>query len=54
LSFLIDARQSNPVSTTTTAQQKMANAIQEDAKIYYAPDEADDVDDDDPDDDLNF
>lgn len=24
------------------------------SKIFYAPDEADDVDDDDPDDDLNF
>jgi len=46
--------QSNPVTTPTTAQQRMADAIKEDSKIYYAPDETDDVDDDDPDDDLNF
>ena len=26
----------------------------ENSKIYYAPDERDDVDDDDPDDDLDF
>ena len=26
----------------------------EESKIFYAPDERDDVDDDDPDDDLNF
>ena len=33
----------------------MAEAIKEESsKIYYAPDEVDDVDDDDPDDDLNF
>lgn len=44
--------QSNSVNISR--QQKMASDIQEDSKIYYAPDEADDVDDDDPDDDLNF
>lgn len=39
----------------TNNQQKMADAMKEEsAKIYYAPDEVDDVDDDDPDDDLNF
>ena len=27
---------------------------QEESKIYYEPDERDDVDDDDPDEDLNF
>ena len=53
-SSLFSFSQSNPL-TKTNSQQKMAEAIKEESsKIYYAPDEVDDVDDDDPDDDLNF
>ena len=34
--------------------RKLDEVVKEESKIYYAPDETDDVDDDDPDDDLNF
>ena len=34
--------------------QKESSIKEQESKIFYAPDERDDVDDDDPDDDLNF
>lgn len=38
----------------TKVQPKQEQTKLEEGKIYYAPDDRDDVDDDDPDDDLNF